>query len=608
MGIFHTTPDGRYLSSNPAGFRMYGYESAEDMMESVTDMSWQIYVNPEDRAKYKDIVESKGRIEAFEVEHYRKDKSKIWVVLNSRAVRDSDDRTLYYETTIEDITERKQSEILYKTLADASHAGVYIVQDGKFQFVNPHIPEYSGYSESELIGKDSFSFVHPDDRGRLRGNTIAMLKGKRNNPYEYRIIDRNGKIRWLMETVRSITYGGKRAVLGNTMDITERYQMENLLRQSQKMQAIGTLAGGIAHDFNNILMAIMGYTEMALVSPEVNEHLRRYLEQVFKASKRARDLVKQILAFSRRSDEKPRPLKVSPIVRETLKLLRASLPSTIRIHQDIDVESDVVLADPTQIHQILMNLCTNAGHAMSGRKGELKVSLCPVEINSCDELSIHHGLSPGMFLQLTISDTGVGIAPEIMDRIYDPFFTTKKPGEGTGMGLSVVYGIVKSFGGAITVESEMEKGSRFNVYLPLLMDEEVEWEREDSSPIVGGREHILFVDDEANLVELGMELLTSLGYDVTGRTSSLEALELFRAKPDRFNLVITDMTMPNMTGVDLAREMMFIRPDLPIILCTGFSELISMEKATSIGIRRFITKPLLIKSLAMAIREVIDTR
>jgi len=607
MGIFHTTPEGRYLRTNPAGFKMYGYESAEDI-KCVTDMSQQTYVDPKDRVKYKDIMESKGRVEAFEVEHYRKDKSKIWVVLNSRAVRDNDGSTLYYETTVEDITKRKQSEILYKTLADASHVGVYIVQHGKFQFVNPHIPEYSGYSESELLGKDSYSFVHPEDHAQLRENAIAMLKGKKTNPYEYRIIDRRGEIRRLMETVRLITYGGKRAVLGNTMDITDRYQMENFLRQAQKMQAIGTLAGGIAHDFNNILSAIMGYTEMALVSPELNNRLRHYLEQVFKAGERARDLVKQILAFSRQSDEKPRPLKVGPIVKETLKLLRASLPSTIEIHQDLHVESDVVLADPTRMHQVLMNLCTNAGHAMSNRKGELRVSLCAVEINSSDDLNIHYGLSPGTFLKLTVSDTGSGIAPDVMDRILDPFFTTKKPGEGTGMGLSVVYGIVKSFGGAITVESQMEKGSRFNVYLPLLMDEVVEREREDSSLIIGGKERILFVDDEKNLVQLGTELLTSLGYDVTGRTSSLEALELFRVKPDRFDLVITDMTMPNMTGLDLASEMMSIRPDLPIILCTGFSEMISKEKATSIGIRQFIMKPVAIRSLAKTIRKVVDGR
>jgi CheY-like chemotaxis protein len=217
-------------------------------------------------------------------------------------------------------------------------------------------------------------------------------------------------------------------------------------------------------------------------------------------------------------------------------------------------------------------------------------------------------LSPGPFLKLTVSDTGAGIAPEIMDRIFDPFFTTKKPGEGTGMGLSVVYGIVESAGGAITVDSELGKGASFNVYLPLLMDQKFETERGESSGIVGGKERILFVDDEKNLVQLGTELLTSLGYEVTGRTSSVEALKLFMAKPDSFDIVITDMTMPNMTGVDLAREMMSIRPDLPIILCTGFSEMISKEKATSLGIRRFLMKPLLIKDLAVEIREAIDKR
>jgi PAS domain S-box-containing protein len=541
-----------------------------------------------------------------ELELTKKDGSTLWNDVRVTLLRDTQGNPVGLLGVGRDITKRKQAEELYRTLANSSHAGVFIVQDRKFQFVNPHIPEYSGYPESELIGKNSFKFVHPDDHAQLRVNAIAMLKGERNNPYEYRIIDRTGKIKRLMETVRSITYGGKRAVLGNTMDITERYRMESLLRQSQKMEAIGTLAGGIAHDFNNILSAIMGYTEMALADHKADDRIRRYLEQVFKAGLRARDLVKQILAFSSQSDEKPRPMRVSPIIKETLKLLRASLPSTIQIHQDRHVESDVILAEPTQMHQILMNLCTNAAHAMSDRKGELKVSLCPVEINVSDDLNIHHGLSPGMYLKLTVSDTGIGIAPEIMDRIFDPFFTTKKPGEGTGMGLSVVYGIVKNFGGSITMESEKEKGSKFNVYFPLLMEERVKREREDSSHIIGGKERILFVDDEENLVQLGTELLTSLGYEVTGRTSSLEALELFRTKPDRFDLVITDMTMPNMTGVDLAREMILIRPNIPLILCTGFSEMVSKEKAKSIGIRQFIMKPLLTKRLAMTIREALD--
>jgi PAS domain S-box-containing protein len=557
-----------------------------------------------DNLRQKDLTISRQ----MELELTKKDGSTFWSDIQVTLLRDPEGNPVGFLGVGRDITKRKQAEELYRILADSSYAGVFIVQDGKFQFVNPHILEYSGYSASELIGNDSYNFVHPDDHAQLRTNAIDMLKGRITNPYEYRIIDSKGKIRRLIETVKLITYRGKRAVLGNTMDVTERYRMESLLRQSQKMEAIGTLAGGIAHDFNNILGAIMGYTDMALMTAEADGRLRRYLEQVYKAGERARDLVNQILAFSRQSDEKPRPLRISPIVKETLKLLRASLPATIQIHQNIESGSDVVLADPTQIHQIMMNLCTNAAHAMKDRKGDLKVALVPVEINLHDDLVEHHGLSPGMFLKLTISDTGIGIAPEIIDRIFDPFFTTKKPGEGTGMGLSVVYGIVKGYGGVITVDSKKGKGSQFHVYLPLLIKEGIENEKEDSTPIVGGKERILFVDDEENLVQLGTDMLTSLGYEVTGRTSSMEALELFRTKPNRFDLMITDMTMPNMTGFDLAKESILIRPNIPIILCTGFSEIISEEKAKSIGIRRFILKPLLKKSLAATIREILDEK
>ncbi len=302
--------------------------------------------------------------------------------------------------------------------------------------------------------------------------------------------------------------------------------------------------------------------------------------------------MKQILAFSRQSDQKPRPLRVSPIIQEVLKLLRASLPTTITIRQDIQSDMDTVLADPTQLHQILMNLCTNAAHAMRETKGELKVSLVPVEIKPRDALIIHHGLTPDMYLKLTVSDTGAGIAPDIMDRIFDPFFTTKKPGEGTGMGLSVVYGIIKGYNGTITVESELDKGTEFHVYLPLLMETKSEQEIDKTVFIAGGKERVLFVDDEENLVLLGKDMLTGLGYEVVGRTSSVEALEVFRVKPRYFDLVITDMTMPNMTGVDLAKDILMIRPDIPIILCTGFSDMISEEKAKNIGIRKFIMKPL----------------
>ena len=243
-----------------------------------------------------------------------------------------------------------------------------------------------------------------------------------------------------------------------------------------------------------------------------------------------------------------------------------------------------------------MNLCTNAAHAMRERQGELKVSLVPVNIEPSDDLIIHHDLSPGKYLRLTVSDTGAGIDNEIIDRIFDPFFTTKKPGEGTGLGLSVVHGIVKSYGGTITVQSEVGKGTEFNVYLPLLTEVEDKQEAKVEAPIPGGKERILFVDDEAALVQLATSTLSGLGYEVIGRTSSLEALELFRARPDRFDLVITDMTMPNMTGSELAQQLMRIRPDIPVILCTGFSEAITQEKARALGVREFIMKPIIQQS------------
>jgi CheY-like chemotaxis protein len=374
------------------------------------------------------------------------------------------------------------------------------------------------------------------------------------------------------------------------------------------MEAIGTLAGGIAHDFNNILSAILGYTDMALTDQTLDNRLRRYLDQVYKAGERAKDLVKQILAFSRQSDEALRPLGISPIVKEVLKLLRAALPSTIKIHCEIHADQDTVLADPTQIHQVLMNLCTNAAHAMHGGKGELIVSLSPMEINPGDAFIINHDLTPGMYLQLSVSDTGHGIDPVIMDRIFDPFFTTKKPGEGTGMGLSVVHGIVKSYNGAITVESKVGEGTTFHVYLPLLMETEGKPEVEAALRIIGGKECILFVDDEESLVRLAEDMLSGLGYEVIGRTSSMEALELFRARPNRFDLVITDMTMPNMTGIELAREIMHIQPGVPVVLCTGFSEAITPETAKAMGVREFIMKPIIQKQLAEAIRRAVDRK
>ncbi|MBW2169460.1 MAG: response regulator, partial [Deltaproteobacteria bacterium] len=385
--------------------------------------------------------------------------------------------------------------------------------------------------------------------------------------------------------------------------ITEYRKLEAQLQQAQKMEAIGTLAGGIAHDFNNILAAIIGYTEIASLQVAEDDKAKESLKEVLKSGRRAADLVKQILAFSRKGEQERIPVQIGLIVKEALKLLRASLPTTIEIHQNIESDTGIVEADPTQIHQILMNLCTNAGHAMREEGGILEVTLTNVDIDA-RTIRQYPDMSPGPYLRLSVSDTGEGMTPEILGRIFDPYFTTKEVGEGTGLGLAVVHGIIKDHGGAITVYSEPGKGTTFHVYLPVI-EKAAEPEKETLKPLPTGHERILFIDDEPGLVEIGRVMLGELGYDVVVRTSSIEALELFRIKPDEFELVITDMTMPKMTGDKLAKELMQIRPDIPIILCTGFSKRITEEKAKEIGIKAFVMKPLVMRDLANTVRKAL---
>ena len=390
--------------------------------------------------------------------------------------------------------------------------------------------------------------------------------------------------------------------------MAEARQMQTKLASSEKFQALGQMASGVAHDFNNILSGIMGYAEMALYDIPGNSRARKSIDQVLKASNRAEDLVKQILAFSRQSesDQERRPLQVHHIVQEALKLTRASLPTTIDIHQDISTHGTTVLADPTQIHQILMNLCTNAHHAMREKGGVLEVSLAPVELDGT-EVGDYPDLKPGSYLKLSISDTGDGMDARTMQRIFDPYFTTKEKGVGIGMGLSVVHGIVKRHNGAIKVFSKPGEGSSFQVLLPRI-EREIEYKAEALEPLPLGKERILFVDDEKALIDLGKQMLERLGYKVVSRTSSVEALEAFRADPHKFDLVITDMTMPNMTGDELAEEIMALRPDIPIILCTGFSLRITEEQAKKMGIRKFVMKPLVMTDLAKTIRKVLDKK
>ena len=405
--------------------------------------------------------------------------------------------------------------------------------------------------------------------------------------------------------------GKVEGILILTTDITERKKatdkagkLKDQLRQAQKMESIGTLAGGIAHDFNNILSAILGYTELSLMNLAEGSTLKPNLEKVLGAGKRARDLVQQILAFSRQGNPEMAPFRINRVVKDALQLIRASLPTTMDIR--FQVKSDAtVMGDSTQIHQVLMNLCTNAGHAMKDGKGILTVEVAEEEMIHDNFSGDPYGILPGRSVRISVGDTGQGMAPDVMERIFDPYFTTKKKGHGTGMGLAVTHGIIKNHGGAITVESEMGKGSTFTVLLPI-MEERPGPSSEAQEPIVRGNEKILLVDDEMSLADMGKQMLESLGYSVEARTSSVEALALFKADPDRFDLVITDMTMPNMTGVELSQRIMEIRPASLIILCTGFSELITESQAKALGIKAFIAKPVLKADLARTVRKVLD--
>lgn len=384
----------------------------------------------------------------------------------------------------------------------------------------------------------------------------------------------------------------------------EKNQLEIQLHQIYKMEAIGTLAGGIAHDFNNILSIIIGYTDMAKEDAPPGTDSEKYLENVSIAANRAKDLVKQILAFSRQGKAERLPIKLQPLVKEGLKMLRSSIPTTISITDEIDPKSRAVLADPTQVHQILMNLCTNAYHAMENTGGTLSVSLKTTIIKENDQKMVFH-LAPGEYVEVIVSDSGEGIGPDVIDKIFDPYFTTKEIGKGTGMGLAIIHGIMKEYGGAIIVESMLGQGATFHIYFPAVKDDAVPKVKEEEN-LLRGNERVLFVDDEQLLAEMSKDMLERLGYQVTVRRSSIEALTTFQNTPNDFDLVITDQTMPDMTGSDLARRMLQVRPDVPIILCTGYSNTIDEHSAKALGIKEFALKPLTKESASKLIRKVLD--
>ncbi|MFA7382449.1 MAG: PAS domain S-box protein [Desulfurivibrionaceae bacterium] len=626
-GIFGLDSLGNHTFVNPQAARMLGYEPGE-LIGQPSHVTW--HHSRSNGAHFPDsecqIYQTLRDGKSHHVEEdffWRKDGSGFPTEYTSTPIWE-EERLSGAVVSFKDISDQKKarhdlvaSENRYRAIAGTAQDAIILMDHhGRIAYWNPAAERIFGYTEGEVLGRDLHELLIParfapefkkglkrfwgSGEGNAFGRVLemtALRRGGKEFPVELALSALHQEEGWW--------------AVGIVRDISERVRqrkaredLQTQLRHSQKMEAIGTLASGIAHDFNNILAAIMGYTELALL--EAGEgSLRDTLMEVRKASNRAKDLVGHILAFSRQGEMARTAVNVVPIVRETLKMLRASLPATIEIRQTIGKDLGRIMADPTQIHQVLMNLCTNASHAMRETGGILKIEVAQVYLPDKLVLSTFV-LDPGNYLKLTVCDTGYGIAPDILDKIFDPFFTTKSRGEGTGLGLSVVHGIVTSHGGGIEVQSGPEQGTCFSLYFPVLegVSETMAVVLADLPPT--GKERILLVDDEDALIEMGERILVYLGYKVTSMTSSIEALELFRVQPEDFDLVITDFTMPNMTGAELARKILAIRPGMPIVLCTGFSEMFTEEKALALGIKGYVMKPLSIHDLAEVCRNVLD--
>lgn len=515
-----------------------------------------------------------------------------------------------------EVSDRKEAEL---ELLKWSHVfknaswgiAAYGVGDNTLELINPAYARMHGYSVSELMGENVSTVFRTQFHSRLFDIIEKSLK-KENCTFEADHLRKDGSVFPVSHDITIVKNSKKEPIYSivNIKDLTsrkeaekERQLIEEKLKQSQKMESIGTLAGGIAHDFNNILTSVLGFSELALGAVEKATPIEEDLQEIYKAGIRAKDLVKQILTFASQPDEELKPIQVHFVIKEVLKFIRASTPTTIEIKQNI-VSEALIMGSSTQIHRVMMNLCTNAAHAMEDKGGTLELTLKDITIDKAT-LREKWDLELGNYIEIKVSDTGIGIDRQIMDQIFEPYFTTKGLGEGTGMGLAMVHGIVDTYGGKIFVESSLGQGTVVTIYLPAIKGS---WEhpRYKAEDFPMGRERILFVDDEASIVKIGTRLLSQLGYSVTARTSSVEALELFRSKPDDFDLVISDVTMPKMTGDQLSKDLMVIRPDIPIILYTGYNKRLSEKAASEIGIKAFVCKPIVKEDLAKVVRDVLD--
>jgi len=582
-----------------------GYSSAELLALRVIDIATNVRDMP---AWRRHVVRVQQESRLFETEQIRKDGVPIPVEINASFVPRGEKN--FIVSVVRDISERRDQtrallaernklESLLATLGDG-----ITVQDTDFKILYQN----KVHAEKQGVHTGEYCYQAYQRRtsicdGCLLAQSFADGKVHRRTttaPTE------NGLI-YLEVTSSPMKDAAGNIIAGieSVRDITVQKKLEERLRQTQKMEAMGTLAGGIAHDLNNILAPILGYSELGLARIAPGDPLAEDLRQVKKAAERAKDLVQQILAFSRKAPQERKPFQPQLVVKEALKLLRASLPATIAIRENIPSDCGAVLADPTQLHQIVMNLCTNAYHAMRKTGGVLGVSMERLAIGA-ESMVSGAELAPGWYVVLTVSDTGCGMDQKTLAHIFDPYFTTKAKDEGTGLGLSVVHGIVSSYHGHIAVDSEPGVGTNFQVYLPLLAEAPPLAPAEGSESMPTGTERLLIVDDEEIIVTMLQMILQNLGYQVTAFCSSPEALAVFSQDPMAFDLLITDMTMPQLNGMELAQKALALRRDLPLLLCTGYSEQLSREQAEAMGVRAYLLKPVSVRMLAQTVREVLD--
>jgi PAS domain S-box-containing protein len=619
VGFFTISEKGLILEANLTAATMLGVARDALVKQSISR-----FIFKKDQNSYylhrKQLFET-GEPQACDLRMRRRDGTQFWAHLTATAAQDAGGAPVS-RVVLSDITERKQaeealrdSEARFRTAFENAAIGLSLVtSDGTYLETNSAMANMIGYDRSELIGKPVADFTHPDDVDRRDQFVRDLWEGNiSSGEQERRFVHRNGSVvhTLIWASVQRGESGKPLYFISLVQDITKHKQteaenkkIESQLLHAQKMEAIGTLAGGIAHDFNNILSVIIGNTEILNFGEDIDPSVRNGLDQILAASQRAKQLVSQILAISRNGKQEKILINLKPIVKETLEFLRASLPALIQLRHHLEPDAGTIMAEPSQMQQVLMNLCVNAGHAMGKDGGVLQIDLSNAALTQ-EDTRFDPKVEPGDFVKLTVSDTGHGMEPSVLQRIFDPYFTTKELGKGTGLGLTAVHGIVTSHGGMIRVDSEVGKGTTFTIFLPRAMGFE-KVEDKPRQPLPMGTEKILFVDDEKVLADLGRQILGELGYQVETRTSPVEALEAFRANPQKFDLMITDLTMPQMTGLNLASKIMEIRPGMPIILCTGFSEQANEQAASAMGICAFLLKPLVMRDMAGAVRKALD--